>query len=164
MELGIFPYRYTLWGYVMQTFSDPAYQQTPGAEGFTIHSPWMHHYLQCFCNLSQHCFINPVRCRASLHVPACIFSCCGNPTLLSQLSPKPIAPRWSTKSSRLCQRASTDLLSSYFQHFLFRRSAMTAPLSLLAGRLWHVSGSEFQHARRHLIRQRANRCVSWTHT
>lgn len=115
-----FPHRYTLWGCVMQTVSEPAYQHTSGAEGFTVHAPWMHHYLHCCRNLSQHCFINLVRCCASLHVPACIFSCCGNPTLLSRLSPKPIAPRWTTKSSRLCQRASTDLLSSYFQHFFIQ--------------------------------------------
>lgn len=41
--------------------------------GFTIHAPWMHHYLHCCCILSQHWFINLVGCRASLHVPACIF-------------------------------------------------------------------------------------------
>lgn len=76
-----FPHRYTLWGCVMQTFSEPAYQHTSGAEGFTVHAPWMHHYLHCCRNLSQHCFINLVRCCASLHVAACIFSCCRNPTL-----------------------------------------------------------------------------------
>lgn len=89
---------------------------------------------------------------------SCIFVC----ACMRFPSPwKPNSPF--SKSSRLCQRASTDLLSSYFQHVLFRRSAMTAPLSLLARRLWRVSRSESQHARRHLIRQRANPWVSWAH-
>lgn len=159
MELGDYTYLWDCHKECVSVQCRPS--QTPHTNTYLgLHHPRsLHHYLHCCRNLSQPCFINLVGCRASLHVPACIF-----PTLLSRLLPKPIAPRWTTKSSGLCQRASTDLLLSYFQHFLFRRSAMTAPLSLLAGRLWHVSRSEFQHAWRHLIRRWANRCVSWAHT
>lgn len=139
---------------------DPTYPDTSGCEGFTISVSWMHHYLHCCCSLSL----------KRLHKSSplsCIFACACM-YLLSLWKPNSPSSTFTETNcpttNQLCQRASTDLLSSYFQHFLSRRSPMTAPLSLLARGLWHVSGSEFQHAPRHLIRQQANRCVSWVLT
>lgn len=141
LDLGIFPHR----GHSLRMCS---------ADLFKPHIPthiwgWGLHHLRSL-NASLFTLLlqviptplhKPSPWRASLHVPARIFSCCGNPTLLldfrlNQLPhDEPRNPRDSANEpAQICSQAISDI-------FLFRRSAMTAPMSLLAGRLWHVSGA-----------------------